>query len=186
MRRIAIPGLVALIAVALVALLVFGVLQTSDDSSLDQAVARGERPLAHDAPLPRLDGDGTVSLADHRDGYVVLNFFASWCEPCEAEAPLLNRVQRRLDARGDGTVLGVAWEDATSAATAFVRRHEVTFPVARDVDGGFGEPYELRALPESFVIDPEGRIVAIARGQITERWVRETLEPLIAGKLSVG
>jgi cytochrome c biogenesis protein CcmG/thiol:disulfide interchange protein DsbE len=186
MRRTLVPGLVALLALALVALLIFGVLQTSDESSLDQAVARGERPVAHDVRLPLLDGDGTTALADRRDGYVVLNFFASWCRPCEDEAPLLNRVQRRLEANGDGTVLGVAWNDTTSDTREFVRDFGVAFPVARDVDGELGDGYDLRALPESFVIDPEGRIVAIARGQITERWVRETLEPLIAGKLRAG
>src|ERR1044072_4616729 len=123
MRRIAATSAVAVLAIALVALLVFGVLQTSDDTSLDQAVARGEQPVAHDARLPLLEGGGRRSLADYRtdDGYVVVNFFASWCEPCAEEAPLLNALQRRL--AGRGTIVGVSWNDSSQDPRAVPRGH---------------------------------------------------------------
>ena len=103
-------------------------LQTADDSSIDQAVARGEHPASRTTPsLPLLDGGGARTLADYRgDGYVVVNFFASWCEPCAEEAPLLNRLQRRL--AGRGTVVGVAWNDASEDARGFVREHGVDYP----------------------------------------------------------
>ena len=94
MRRIALPGLVALLAAALVALLVFGVLQTADNTSIDQAVAQGRHPVAHDARLPQLDGAGAKTLADYRGHYLVVNFFASWCDPCRAEAKLLEYENR--------------------------------------------------------------------------------------------
>jgi cytochrome c biogenesis protein CcmG/thiol:disulfide interchange protein DsbE len=184
MRRLLLPGLVAGLAVALLALLVFGVLQTSDDSSLDQAIARGEHPAAPDRALPLLDGAGTMRLADHRGKWVVVNFFASWCDPCEVEAPVLDRVQRRLG--HEGTVVGVAWNDATADTREFVRDFGISFPIVRDVGEELGEDYELRGLPESFVVDPQGRIAAIARGPIDARWVRETLEPLLAGGVRAG
>lgn len=186
MRRFAVPGLVSLLAVALVGLLIFGVLQTSDDSSLDQAVARGERPAAPDAALPLLEGGGTGRIADHRGGWVLVNFFASWCTPCKTEAPVLNDVQRAFDQRRDGTVLGVAWNDATSDAREFVRDHDIVFPVVRDVAEELGQGYRLRQMPESFLIDPQGRLVAIMRGPIDEEWVREVLDPLVAGKARAG
>jgi cytochrome c biogenesis protein CcmG/thiol:disulfide interchange protein DsbE len=179
MRRTVPTLAVSVLALLLVGLLVFGVLQTGDDSSIDQAVARGEHPVAHDAPLPLLDGAGSRTLADYRgDGYVIVNFFASWCEPCSEEAPLLNRLQRRL--AGRGTIVGVAWNDATEDSRDFVRSHDVAYPVVRDVDGAFAKAYGVKGMPETFVVDRRGRIVALQRSQLTPEWIEATLNPLIA------
>lgn len=180
MRRTAATLAVSVLALALVALLVFGVLQTSDDTSLDQAVARSERPAAPelDVPLPLLDGGGTRTIAQLGDGgWIVVNFFASWCGPCEEEAPLLNAVQKRLGDRG--TIVGVSWNDSTDDARAFVREHGVRFPVVRDVNDELGRAYGLAALPETFVVDPEGRVVALKRSQLTDEWVAAQLDPLL-------
>lgn len=187
MRRFAATSAIALLAIALVTLLVFGVLQTTDDTSLDQAVARGERPAAHDASLPLLDGEGSRALADFRSsdgGYVIVNFFASWCKPCEAEAPLLNELQERL--AGRGTIIGVSWSDSSEDARSFARKHGVRFPIVRDVEGELGRAYGVAALPETFVIDPEGRVVALKRSQLTEEWVTAEVDPLIGWTETAG
>lgn len=179
MRRTASTLAAGVLAVLLVALLVFGVLQTGDDSSIDQAVARGERPVAHDASLPLLDGGGSTTLAGlGGDGYVVVNFFASWCQPCSEEAPLLNRLQRRL--AGHGTIVGVAWNDATEDSLRFVRAHHIAYPVVRDVEGNFAKAYGVGGMPETFVIDPRGRIVALQRSQLTPAWVATAIDPLLS------
>jgi cytochrome c biogenesis protein CcmG/thiol:disulfide interchange protein DsbE len=178
MRRALIPGLVSVLAVGLVALLIFGVLQTTTDTSIDEAVANGERPPAHDVELARLDGRGTGSLADHRGDVVLVNFFASWCQPCEEEAPILERAHRLL-ARHGGTVLGIAVDDARARTQAFVNRHGLTFPVLRDVERSFAKGYDITGLPETFLIDRDGRIVALARNQVTQRWIDEHLTPLL-------
>jgi cytochrome c biogenesis protein CcmG/thiol:disulfide interchange protein DsbE len=180
MRRLALPGLVAVLAVALVALLVFGVLQTADNTSIDQAVAQGRHPVAHDARLPLLEGAGAKTLADYRGHYLVVNFFASWCGPCRDEAPLLDEIERRI-ARGGGTVVGIAWDDTVSDARRFVRETHVSYPVVRDVDGSFGRAYGITGMPETFVVDPRGRIVALRRAQLTRSWIASTLDPLLAG-----
>jgi cytochrome c biogenesis protein CcmG, thiol:disulfide interchange protein DsbE len=178
MRRIAVPAVVSLLAVALIALLVFGVLQTGDNTSLDQAVAKGARPAAPSRPLPKLDGTGTRSVADYRGHYLVVNFFASWCTPCAEEAPLLNGIQRTIAKRG-GSVLGVAWDDTTAAARTFAHENRLAFPLVRDVDGAFGHAYAITGMPETFVVDPQGRIVALRRAQLTRAWVTQMLDPLI-------
>jgi cytochrome c biogenesis protein CcmG, thiol:disulfide interchange protein DsbE len=179
MRRTVTTLAASVLALLLVGLLVFGVLQTGDDSSIDQALARGEHPLAHDASLPLLGGGSSRTLADYRgDGYVIVNFFASWCEPCSEEAPLLNRLQHRL--AGRGTVVGVAWNDATGDTRRFVRIHSVGYPVLRDVDGAFASAYGVKGMPETFVLDAHGRVVALQRSQLTPEWIAQTIDPLIA------
>jgi cytochrome c biogenesis protein CcmG/thiol:disulfide interchange protein DsbE len=179
MRRTVTTIVAAVLALLLVGLLVFGVLQTGDDSSIDQALARGQHPVAHDTSLPLLDGGGGRTLAALRgDGYLVVNFFASWCGPCAEEAPLLDRLQRRL--AGRGTIVGVAWNDATGDTSSFVRDHRVRYPVVRDVDGSFATAYGVKGMPETFVLDPRGRIVALQRSPLTPQWIASTIDPLIA------
>ncbi len=161
------PGavVIAVLGALLAGLLVYGLVQRKDDTTLDQAVKRDQRPAAPDHALPRLEGDGTQSLADYRGRVVVLNFWASWCDPCREEAPLLEGVQKRLGSRG--TVLGVTYKDYAADSRKFVREHGLTYPNLRDDRLQLAPRYGTRALPETFVIDRRGRIVALSRGQVT-------------------
>jgi cytochrome c biogenesis protein CcmG/thiol:disulfide interchange protein DsbE len=179
MRRLAVPGLVAVLAVALVALLIFGVLQTSNSDSIDQAIADGGHPAATSVRLSRLDGDGSGALADYRGRLVVVNFFASWCEPCTEEAPLLNGVQRMIESRG-GTVIGVAVDDTRERTRGFVDQHGIRYPVWRDIDRVMSRGFQLKGLPETFVVNEQGDIIALERQQITRDWVDTRLRPLLA------
>ena len=174
MRRSAVPFVAVVAAVALVALLVYGVVQRDDNRTLDDAVAHGQAPAAPDRSLPLLDGRGDRTLASFRGRAVVLNFWASWCTPCRQEAPLLERAQQRLAAHG-GTVLGVTYRDTTSDAQAFMRRFGLTYPSVRDIDGKLAESYGTRALPETFVIDRQGRVRAISRGVVSQRFLDAAL-----------
>jgi len=102
------PLLASLAGACLIGLLVYGVSARSASRTLDEQVARSQRPAAPDASrsLPTLGRPGDASLASFRGKVVVLNFWASWCEPCQVEAPLLQRTQARLSQHG-GTVLGI-------------------------------------------------------------------------------
>jgi cytochrome c biogenesis protein CcmG/thiol:disulfide interchange protein DsbE len=182
MRRLLPPALVSLLALSLVGLLVFGVLKTTDSTSIDQAIANGEHPRAHDARLPLLDG-GTRTLAELRGRVVIVNFFAHWCVPCQQEAPLLSRTQRLIERRG-ATLLGVAWDDTTADSRRFVHDFHVNYPVVRDVDGSFATAYGVKGMPESFVIDRRGHIVALRRGALDERWIAQHVDPLLTGHAS--
>ena len=105
---------------------------------------------------------------------VVLNFWASWCEPCQVEAPLLERAQSTLE-RHDATVLGVTYLDASPDSKSFVRRYHLTYPNLRDSDGTFAHSYGTDQLPESFIIDRYGHIVAISRGEIEQPFLNKAL-----------
>src|SRR5215831_3095621 len=106
MQRFILPGMIAVAAVALLALLAFGVSYQSDNSSIDSQVARGSFPLAPSSnmSLPMLGSSASRTLADYRGKVVVLNVFASWCVTCTSEAPVLASEQHIL-ARHNATML---------------------------------------------------------------------------------
>jgi cytochrome c biogenesis protein CcmG, thiol:disulfide interchange protein DsbE len=96
----------------------------------------------------------------------VVNLFASWCQPCQAEAPILEHAQRQLAGR-QATVLGVTYQDTSGDAEQFVRQEHIDYPVVRDVDGGFARAFGANGIPETFVIDRRGRVAALWREQLT-------------------
>ncbi len=177
-----IATVVGVFAALLVALLVYGVIKAGPDTSLDSAVRRNEKPVAPGAgvQLRRLSAAGTTSLASLRGKVVVLNFWASWCGPCQAEAPVLERAQQRLAAQG-GTVLGVTYKDYATDSRAFVKRNRLSFPSLRDDKLQLAPKFGTTSLPETFVIDARGRVIAVSRGQITAAFLSRALDRAAAG-----
>jgi cytochrome c biogenesis protein CcmG/thiol:disulfide interchange protein DsbE len=181
MRRVAIPGLAVLLAAAVLALLVFGIARNTTNTSLDAQLAKGHEPTAPDArlTLPVLGGPGSEDLAALRGKVVVVNVFASWCVPCAAEAQVLEQAQKVIAAR-NATVLGVTYLDAAPDSENFVKSQGITYPVVRDVDGNFTRAYGATGVPETYVIDRQGKVAAIRRYQISRSWLDSTLAPLLA------
>ncbi len=180
MRRFAVPGVIVAVAIGLLALLAFGVSHQGINTSLDSSISRGLHPVPPNArmPLPVLGSSATESLASFHGKIVVLNVFASWCSPCRAEAPILAQEQRIL-ARHDGTVVGVTYKDDTSASESFVHQEHITYPVLRDVAGIFSQPWGINGVPETFIINRQGRVVALRRYQLAGTWLRQTVAPLL-------
>jgi cytochrome c biogenesis protein CcmG/thiol:disulfide interchange protein DsbE len=180
MRRYVIPGIAFAVAVALLALLAFGINNQGENTSLDSQLAHGVRPAPpnYSTALPVLGSPGRESLRNLRGKVVVLNFFASWCGPCVAEAPVLEHVQRVL-LHHDGTVLGVTYQDNTDDSEAFVHQHDITYPVVRDVTSNFVHSYGSFGIPETFVIDRRGRVAAIQREPVTSAWLAHVLPRIL-------
>jgi cytochrome c biogenesis protein CcmG, thiol:disulfide interchange protein DsbE len=180
MRRVLSPIPIAVIVcvAALVGLLGYGLSANEPDREIERAIAKGERKPAPKVELPRLSGEGRGSLADYRGKVVVLNFWASWCDPCRKESPLLERWHKRMATR-NGTVLGVDVLDVSSDARAFAREYRLSYPMLRDKDGDTLDDFGVIAYPETFVIDRRGRIAASRRGPVDERFLRARVEPLL-------
>jgi cytochrome c biogenesis protein CcmG, thiol:disulfide interchange protein DsbE len=112
---------------------------------------------APDFTLKRLDAEGTLSLASLRGKPAVINFFASWCEPCKAEASVLEAASRRY--KGRVAFIGIDYHDVTSDARRFLRAHDITYPTVQDGAGQIGDKYGLTGVPETYFGDARGRLV---------------------------
>jgi cytochrome c biogenesis protein CcmG, thiol:disulfide interchange protein DsbE len=172
---VSVRAFVAFLAVlAVVGLLGFGLL-----SKGEATIAVGEP--APDRELPVLGGPGQGSLADYRGRWVLVNLWASWCDPCREEAPELERFWRRF--RGQGvTVLGIDVQDNSEDALAFVREHRLTYPQLRSVGDERGDAFGSTGVPENFLVDPRGRLALIWRGVVDERFLEERVVPIVEGR----
>jgi cytochrome c biogenesis protein CcmG/thiol:disulfide interchange protein DsbE len=128
--------------------------------ALAQAAAPGVRITERDrkAPVPKITLDAVdgqhVTLAAQRDHVVVLNFWASWCEPCMSELASLNELANK---GGDVKVLGVNYMEGAAAIRRVVANASLDFPILRDRDGAAFKAWTSGVLPTSILIDRRGR-----------------------------
>ena len=129
--------------------------------------------------LERLDGSGTVALADLSGKVVVMNFFASWCLPCTQENPTLVRVYERYRA-SDVVMLGVNYQESRDNGLAYVRRMGMGWTTVADDDGRVALSYGVFGPPETFFIGPDGVIAGRHIGPIDETTLVTAIETLRA------
>ncbi len=132
-----------------------------------QQHAPGVGAMAPAFTLHRLEGAGRISLASYRGKPIVLNFWASWCEPCKGEAAVLERDWTSYRDRGV-VFLGVDYHDLASDARRFVSVHELTFPMLEDGSGKVTGDYGISQVPETYVLNRQGRVVLHLAGPITD------------------
>ncbi|MDQ2812230.1 MAG: TlpA family protein disulfide reductase [Actinomycetota bacterium] len=123
-------------------------------------------PVAAAFSLPGLGHSGSqVSLSDYSGHPVIVNFFASWCGPCQQETPLLARFYRTDPAKV--ALVGLDENDVLGNATAFTRAHGVTYPVGFDPHFSAANAYGVVALPQTFFLNAKHRIVDRIFGAVT-------------------
>jgi cytochrome c biogenesis protein CcmG/thiol:disulfide interchange protein DsbE len=147
-----------LVVALLVALLGWKVLEQEEGRGLSDALERGERPSPPPLTFETLEGEGTIRLADYRGKAVVLNFWASWCQPCKKEAPLLQETWERYRDAGL-VVLGIDAQDFRSDARGFVERYGLTYPIAYDGNGASLGRFGNTGFPETWFLGRDGRLV---------------------------
>ena len=156
--KIALQAAAVLVVGLLVALLAWQVVRTDQGRALGAKVDSGQRPQAPIFDLETLDGQGTLSLADLRGKAVVVNFWASWCAPCKDEAPTLEAAWQKWRGQ-DVVVVGVDLQDLSTDARRFVERYDVSYQTLRDKHNWTWGRYGLSGLPETWFVDPQGRLV---------------------------
>ncbi len=120
---------------------------------------------------------GTFRLADHRGRVVLVNFWASWCPPCREEAPELEAAWRILGP--EGTVLvGVNVWDSEEAARSFLRTHRITYPNGPDPRGRILVDFGVTGIPETYVVDREGRLMGRWVGPVAQKELLDLLRNL--------
>jgi cytochrome c biogenesis protein CcmG/thiol:disulfide interchange protein DsbE len=179
--RLAALGLVA----GLLALLIWRVIEQGRGAHLVSLIGEGKKPPAPSFSLPVLWdrketwprdvrgalADERVSPAELRGHSVVANFWASWCIPCKAEAPVLAASARAH--RGRVVFLGIDVQDFKSDARRFLRRFDTPYVSVRDGAGSTYGDYGLTGVPETYWIDARGRIVVHYSGQINRDQLEE-------------
>jgi cytochrome c biogenesis protein CcmG/thiol:disulfide interchange protein DsbE len=169
-------GAVALVAVVAVAGFVLaGRLGAGDAAQPSALVGR---------PAPELRGTtlegAAFDLADWRGQVVLVNIWGSWCGPCRQELPLLASAYATLQEQGLH-IVGIDVRDDPGAARDFLQQHgNAPWPSVQDPDGERAVDWGTFALPESYLVGPDGTVVAKAVGALDARWIDEHVVPLLA------
>jgi thiol-disulfide isomerase/thioredoxin len=142
--------------------------------------------LADDFLLPQLDpkggaSPGKIRLSDLQGKGVILDFWASWCVPCRAQAPIVDRVAKRHQARGL-VALGVVSGDSAEDAAAFLARHPVSYDSVVDDQGEATRAFSVNSLPTLVAIDAKGEIKAVRKGLVSEKELSALVEAIVPGE----
>lgn len=133
-------------------------------------------------PAPRLRGEaldgGFLDLSSYRGNIVVINLWASWCGPCRAEQPELQRLWNQYRDRGV-QFLGLNVRDTRAAAKAFREEFHVSYPSFFDPSAALTYRLGVEVLPTTFIINPDGRIVVRFSGRVDGRLLDRTVEDLL-------
>lgn len=136
----------------------------------EPAATRAVRSPLVGKPAPAIEGttvDGErATLAGFEGKWVVVNFFATWCVPCRQEHPELIRFSEAHEATGDAAVLGVIYSDNTQAVREFRDKEGGAWPMLADPKGRIALDYGVAGVPESFLVSPDGVVVAKLLGGV--------------------
>jgi len=162
--------IVGVAVVVFLLLLSYGLLSGPGSSPLSE----GPAP---DFSLQLFDG-GQLSLANLHDQVIVVNFWASWCEPCQDEAPVLEKAWQEYQGQGV-TFIGIAYKDTEGKARAFLDEFGLTYPNALDPANRVARAYRVQGVPETFFIK-DGEIASLYIGPLTEDQLVTRIERLLA------
>jgi cytochrome c biogenesis protein CcmG/thiol:disulfide interchange protein DsbE len=158
---------------ALLVILAFGLQRTQEGP-----VAVGRR--APDFVLTTFEGE-QIDSQDHNGHVIVLNFWASWCKPCEQEAADLEAAWRYYQPRGDVIFLGVDYVDTEPEAKAYLEKFDITYPNGPDLGTRISQAYRIIGVPETFVIGKDGTLAYFQKGPFRDlAQIKGMVDPLLS------
>lgn len=127
------------------------------------------------------------SLSDYKGKTIFLNFWATWCPPCKAEMPDIQKLYESYGADGEVVILGVAApnfgnETDEDGIKAFLKENGYTYPVLMDTTGELFMQYGISSYPTTFMIDKEGNVFGYVSGQLSEDMMKSIIRQTIEGK----
>lgn len=178
-RKLLTVGVVSVVNVALLAFLLVQLLTPAGTPASDSIVGH-RAPDFSLAVLSPATGKSTLSLSDFKGKPVVLNFWASWCAPCQEELPLLESAWKRLQAQGKDVIfIGIDYRESNSAAASFFQQNGVTYPAVLDANGSVGSRYDITSLPDTFFINRNGTVISKELREITAQVLTSNLQLIL-------
>ena len=180
-RRVITFAVISVINVALLALLWSQLFVPTQSSSTDSTQSKSplEGRPAPNFMLAQLTTDSAppIRLADFKGKPMIINFWASWCDPCKREAPLLQSTWQRAQKQGV-VMLGIDYQDTNSDGLAFLQKYGITYKNVVDVQGKVSIDYGVADLPETFFINSRGIVVRRVLGELTEQTLQKNIQQI--------
>ena len=178
-RKLLIFSGICLVNVGLLIFLITQLLTPASQANADPLIG-------HPAPtfsLTLLGSQGsvqTLSLAQFRGKPIVVNFWASWCDPCKEEAPLLETTWKQMQAQSKDVVfLGIDFQETSNNALSFLQTYTITYPLVLDTHGTISNKYYINSLPDTVFINRNGVVVSKVSQQITSQLLTRNLQSIM-------
>ncbi len=179
-RRILLICLVSMINVGILVFILIQLLTPATHSVADPLIGH----QAPDFTLVMLNSSNPdisrLSLSSFQGRPVVLNFWASWCQPCKEELPLLENSWKQLQAQQKDVVfLGINFQEPGKDATHFLQQYGITYQAGLDTDGSIANKYNVTSLPQTFFIDRNGKITSSEPQELTAKELSHDLQAIL-------
>lgn len=126
------------------------------------------------------NGQSTVNISDLRGKVVLINFWASWCKPCEQEAPALEQAWRYYQSNDKVVFLGIDYVDTELPARTFLKKYANTYPNGPDMGTAISQKFRIKGVPETYIIDTNGIINYVKIGPfLTTEEIKVVIDPLL-------
>lgn len=174
-KKIGLGWIAAFVGLGLLLLLMGLGLRRAQERGIPKAIG-SEMP---DFSLTTFDGQ-TYRLADLRGKVVLVNFWASWCKPCEQEAADMEQAWRLYQPGGEVVFLGVDWTDTEPKALGYLEKFGITYPNGPDLGTRISQAYRTTGVPETYILDKMGRLAFFKLSPFTSlAEIQAAIDPLL-------